>query len=101
MTQIINGKKYSTDTAELIGADGFGHRRNFKWWREELYLKVTGEYFLHGEGGPLSKYVYYISANEWCGCEKIIPLTLAEDKEWAKEHLNHDTYIKVFDESNK
>ena len=100
MTKIIGGKKYSTDTATVVGADGFGNKRNFKWWREKLYLKITGEFFLYGEGGPLSKYRHYYSANEWSGSEEIIPLSLEEAREWAKEHLKRDTYTKVFEEDN-
>lgn len=98
MTKIINGKKYSTNTATVVGADGFGNKRNFKWWRKKLYLKTTGEFFLYGEGGPLSKYRYYYNANEWSGSEEIIPLSNEEAREWAKEHLSRDVYTKIFEE---
>ena len=101
MTKVINGKKYSTETAEMVGYDGFARRGNFKWWCERLYLKVTGEYFLHGMGGPLSHYRQKIGQNEWSGSEKIIPMTYPEAKAWAKKHLNYDKYITLFDNDIK
>jgi len=49
MKQIINGKKYDTDTAEhLATAHCTENPNDFGYWRERLYLKKTGEYFLRG-----------------------------------------------------
>ena len=52
MKQIINGKKYDTETAERLACEDAGLPVNdFAYWCEELYRKKTGEFFLHGEGG--------------------------------------------------
>lgn len=96
MKKIINGKRYDTDTAKEIGYDSYSNRRDFSFWEETLYRKNTGEYFLHGEGGPASKYAVTIGQNEWSGGEKIIPLNEAAAKKWAEDHLSADEYEKNF-----
>ena len=57
MQKIIRGKKYDTDTAKEVCCYSnnlpFG---DFDWVQETLYVKRTGEYFLHGKGGARSKY---------------------------------------------
>ena len=57
MQKIIRGKKYDTDTAKEVCCYSnnlpFG---DFDWIQETLYVKRTGEYFLHGKGGARSKY---------------------------------------------
>ena len=96
MKKIINGKRYNTDTATLIGSTGHGYPGDLEYWTEELYRKKTGEFFLYGEGGPMSKYSRRIGENEWSGGEEIRPLSLKEAQEWAEEHLTADEYEQVF-----
>ena len=96
MKKIINGKRYNTDTATLIGSTGHGYPGDLEYWTEELYRKKTGEFFLYGEGGPMSKYSRRIGENEWSGGEEIRPLSLKEAQEWAEEYLDGDEYEKVF-----
>jgi len=57
-----------------------------------------GEYFLRGEGGPRSKYAEAVGPSEWCGGEKVIPLTLDSAQKWAEEYLDADEYEKIFGE---
>jgi len=96
MKKIINGKRYDTETATLIGEASYSNRSDFRYWHEELYQKKTGEYFLYGEGGPASKYSKTIGLNEWTGSEAIVPLTLKEAQEWGEKYLDADEYEKVF-----
>lgn len=98
MKQIISGKLYNTATAKLCGIDSYSNGRDFSYWREELYRKKTGEFFLYGEGGPSSRYSRSCGQNEWCGGEKISPMTEAEAREWAEKHLTADEYIEIFGE---
>lgn len=97
MKKIINNKVYDTVTATMVGrwANG-GNWRDFSHTEEALYRKHTGEFFLHGEGGPMTHYARTISDNEWSGGEKIIPLTAAKAREWAEEHLSVDEYAVIF-----
>lgn len=96
MKKIIRGKKYDTETAELIGEYQYSYPRDFHYCREELYRKRTGEFFLHGEGGPLSKYSESVGQNEWSGGEEIIPIDLIDAKNWVEENCDTDTYEKLF-----
>ena len=96
MRKIINGKLYDTDTARCIGSDSYSNTRDFHHWSEELYVKRTGEYFLFGEGGPLSKYSRSLGDNEWSGGEQIIPLSYDKARKWAEEHLSADEYEEAF-----
>ena len=96
MKKIINGKRYDTDTAKMLASDSYSNPRDFRHWREPLYRKNTGEYFLHGEGGPMSRYAETIGQNEWSGGQKIMPLTIEAAQEWAEEHLDGDEYEQIF-----
>ena len=94
MKKIINNKVYDTDTARELGMDAGGD--GFSGWCERLYQKRTGEFFLYGEGGPMTKYAHTIGQNSWSGGEKIMPLSAAKAREWAEEHLDGDDYEAIF-----
>lgn len=94
MKKIISNKLYDTDTARMVGWDDGGD--GFYHWREELYQKRTGEYFLYGSGGAASRYAVCTWANEWSGGEKIIPLDLEAARKWAEAHLSAERYGEIF-----
>ena len=97
MKKIINGKMYNTESAKNIGNTyGGGGVNDFRYYFETLYLKKTGEFFLAGRGGPMSKYSVQVEQNSWSGGSKIIPLTYLEAKEWAEKALTADEYEDVF-----
>ena len=96
MKKIINNKVYDTDKAHELGSDSYSNRRDFHFWAETLYQKRTGEFFLHGEGGPLTKYAESIGQNQWSGSEKIIPLDMDAARKWVEEHLDADAYEAIF-----
>lgn len=98
MKKIINNKKYDTTTAREVGSDSYSNPRDFHHWSETLYCKRTGEYFLHGEGGPASKYAERVEQNSWSGGEQIIPLSYANARKWAEEHLSADEFEAEFGE---
>lgn len=97
MKKIINGRRYDTDSAKFLGSNSYGNLRDFHHWHEELYRKNTGEFFLYGKGGPMSRYAEAVDANSWCGGERIIPLTVEAAKKWAEENLEADDYEKIFE----
>lgn len=99
MKKVIRGRLYDTSTAQLIGetSGGSADRTNFEFWEEGLYKKKTGEYFLHCEGGALSKYAKHCGSNSGPG-ERIIPLTFEAAQQWAEKNLSGEHYIEEFGE---
>lgn len=97
MKKIIKNLLYSTETAKELGSWGnnLGYR-DFGHMTETLYQKRTGEFFLHGEGGPMTKYAESAGQNTWTGGERIIPLSVESARKWAEEHLSVDEYEKIF-----
>lgn len=89
---------YNTITAELIAEDSYSNPGDFRYWHEALYKKKTGEYFLYGEGGPLSMYRTELGLNSWDSGENIQPLSVEEAKKWAEQHSSAEEYIKAFGE---
>ena len=99
MKKSINGKVYDTDTARELGSwANMADRRNFSQFEETLYRKKTGEFFLCGEGGPMTKYAQAVGQNEWSGGSRIMPLDFSEARQWAEEHLDADEYESIFGE---
>lgn len=96
MKKIINGKKYDTDTARKLASYGNGLLPNdFRCIEESLYQKKTGEYFLYGEGGPMTKYAVSCGNNSTTGSSMITPISEAEARAWVEEHAN-DLYEEIF-----
>jgi len=93
MMRIINTKKYDTETATYI--DDFTstedyNRTNFNFYREALYKKRTGEYFLYIEGWGVGRGRGYD--------EKICPITLDKAKKWVEENSSGELYEELFGE---
>ena len=102
MKKIINGKVYDTEKAKKVASWYSSYARNdFHYYEEELYKKKTGEFFLYGEGNAASPYSRSCGQNEWCGGEKIVPLTFKEAQEWAEKHLDGDDYCDIFGEPDE
>lgn len=98
MKKIINGRKYNTETArELASWDNGYIGSDFSFIVEVLYKKKTGEYFLYGFGGPMSKYAESCGANLTWGSE-IIPMNEIEAKRWSEKKLSCEKYEELFGE---
>lgn len=92
MKKIIDGKKYSTKTAQKMGERDNGYAASdFNYMAETLYRKKTGEFFLHSEDGGLN-------GDSIGGGERITPLSEKEAKEWAEARLEVDEYEAIFGE---
>ena len=96
MKKIIGGKKYDTETAKQVSKTWSAGEGSLGWTEETLYRKKTGEYFLHGEGGPQTRYAEAYGQSGWTGGERIMPLTYDEASEWAEQHMDADAYIAAF-----
>lgn len=99
MKKIINGKIYDTKTAvDLEFYSNLSNYRDDRYYEETLYRKKTGEFFLHGIGGPASKYAVIHPDRLRTGGTSIIPLTDVQAMLWVEEHSNTAMYISIFGE---
>jgi hypothetical protein len=102
MKKIINGKRFDSHNAITIGHyDNIGHgassMSDFHWWEATLYrTQRSGQYFLAGEGGALSRFAQSAGQNSWTGGEDLVPMTKAEAMEWAERYLDAETVEEYF-----
>jgi len=98
MRKIIRSKIYDTEKAQHIGSWDNGHySSDFEYCSEDLYRKKSGEFFMYGEGGPLSRYAKR-HGNDVSYGKRITPLSYEAAQKWAEEHLDADQYIAIFGE---
>lgn len=95
MKKVIRGHVYSTDTARKLANYSHGEPADFDHIEEALYRTKAGTYFLHGQGGPLTKYAAESVAGSAPG-EKIIPLTEEQAKAWATGTLGESECNRIF-----
>ena len=99
MIRVINGAKYNTDTAKPLGVWNNGlSSDNLNYCAEALYRTKAGRYFIHGVGGPNTRYNKIIGDSSWAGGEDIQPLSIGAAKAWAEDHLGGAAYIYIFGE---
>lgn len=102
MKKYLNNKLYDTSTATLVGANSNKlPASDFSWMWESLYRKRTGEYFLFGEGGPMTRYGESCGNNEYGYGKSIIPLTFEAAQKWAEKNLEEDEYESEFHPSEE
>jgi len=86
MIKIINGKRYDTKTASMIESwdNGLGSN-DFHNCSEDLYRTSKGNYFIHGDGGAMTRWSESNGNTTW-GSSGIEALTFKEVLEWLEEH---------------
>ena len=86
-SKIIDGKRYSTDTATKVASwqNSYGYS-DFHHMEEDLYITPKGAWFLVGEGGALSKYAQSCGNNSTCGGVEWTALSVDEAFEWLQQH---------------
>lgn len=103
MKKYINGKVYDTERAVQLADYEYSLKSQLDWYREELYRKRTGEFFIYGVGHFDSFYCKKSGSSSASG-EKIIPLSYDEARAWAAEKLDAAVYDAIFgvpEESDK
>lgn len=97
MKRIIDGRRYDTETATEIYEWSDKAPSDFGYIEETLYCKRTGEYFLYGYGGPMTRYAEREKyGSGFCYGSTIIPMTYEEARIWAEEHMDADDYEREF-----
>ena len=93
MRKVIDGHRYDTDTARLVGSWESGEDAgDLHYVSETLYRTKAGLYFVHGEGGARSRYAEQVEQNAWGSGSKIVALSPEAAREWAEEHLTGEEY---------
>lgn len=101
MKKVIEGSLYNTDTARLIGEWDNRRYGSLDFCCERLYRTKSGKYFLHGEGGAMSKYARSCGCNHWSSGEIIMPMSEVAAREWADDHLSADDFLSSFSYSSQ
>ena len=96
MKQIIDGKRYDTETATEIGCDSFGNTGDFSHWEEALYHTKSCQFFLAGTGGGNTQYAHQVSSNSRAGGSRITVLSPPEAFAWAESHLTTEEIEGAF-----
>ena len=97
MKKVINGKIYNTETATLIHQWDNGRRGDFSSCEEDLYRTKKGAFFIHGGGGPNSRWFRSLGPSSWCGGEDIEALEIPEVRQWLENHeVDPDVSLSVF-----
>ncbi len=96
MTKVIDGKKYSTETATEVAEFYNTHdRSNFSHYSETLYITPKGNWFVQVDGGPLTTAAVH-NGNETSGSCYLEAYSPEEALEWLSEHADGDTVAKYF-----
>lgn len=97
MKKIINGVRYDTDKAELIGKYETNRGRNdFSWFKAALYVTPKARrYFLAGEGGPMTRFAKPLDNGATYG-EGLFPMEPTEAREWAEQYLSTEAVEEHF-----
>ena len=97
MKQVINGKEYNTDTADLVADFDNGYPvSDFHHFSEALYKTKKGQFFIAGEGGALTPYASSHGSSKGYGASLRL-VTESEALEWCEEaKINPDTIKEHF-----
>lgn len=94
MKKRIKNKLYNTESAKMICSwDNNLPANDFAWCSATLHQKATGPYFIHLEGGAMSRYASRMSDGSYGYGEDII--VIADDI--AKKIMDLDELREVLD----
>lgn len=94
MKDRIGTLSYNTETAKKIGEYSSDLPTNdFGYYKETLYKKRTGEYFLAGYGGPKRNYFEIVNGKKVMQSSSTIkPLTFNQAKQWHQDFILDSDY---------
>ncbi len=96
MKRIINGKRYDTESAEIIASWSNGYNPgDFNYCDEDLHKTKKGAYFIAGDGGALSKYAESCE-NGSCSGEGIRVLDEDQAFAWLEQTGNTEALESEF-----
>lgn len=97
MRKIINGSRYSTDTAKKIAHwESDQDYTCFTHCEETLYRTKAGKWFIHGTGNSATVYSVRRSDGWAVPGEQIVPLSDEVAQNWALERLGEEQRDAIF-----
>ena len=97
MKKIINGTRYDTTKADLIGSTSGGSQSDFRYFHEKLYRTPrSGKFFIHGKGHGMTRWARILDGGNSRGWgEGILPISNTEALEWAEQYMDADELKKL------
>lgn len=96
MKKIINGRKYDTETAELVASYGYSNVGDFHYWEEDLYRTKFGNWFIVGSGGPMSMYCESANGNTWGLSNVFKPIDPNDAMEWLEQYAEDTEALEKY-----
>jgi hypothetical protein len=97
MIQIIDGRRYNTETATQVYAYSNGVGSNdFQYLRETLYRTPKGSWFIHYDGGAMTQYARSCGRNSRCGDSGLKAMTPDQAYAWLELHFQTDAIEEYF-----
>ena len=101
MKKIINGTTYNTETAKKIASRECRYYQSTdEYFVERIYKTKKGRYFLHGDGGMMTKYAKYYDDGSIGGGEEIYPLSEKEAKKLIRKKFSAEEYAAEWPSEN-
>lgn len=104
MKKTINGKRFDTETATLIGFVNnlvgtfpAESKDGPTYWEAGLYVTPRSkEYFLAGKGGPMTRFAQHKDGSRYRGGAGVVPMTDKDAADFAKWYLNPSVVEQYF-----
>ena len=98
MKKVVNGKIYDTENATLIAEYAYGLNSNPGWETTALYYDPKGDFFIAGEGGPITRWGVSIGKNQWSEGSGIQVITNDEALRFAEQwEASPETIAQYFE----
>lgn len=96
--KIIDRVVYDTEKSEEVHSwENHYSRMDFDFVAEVLYRTPKGNFFLVGEGGPMSKYAVPAGSNATSGSsDNIIPIGKERVISWLERHDGDEKLLELF-----
>lgn len=100
MKQIIDGKLYDTETAELVVDISLQDRdqRAFDYDDTQLYRTRKGQFFVAGVGGATSRWRVQVEGNMWGGGSGLHLIDEDDARALVERFGSPETFIRFFGE---
>ncbi len=87
MRKVVNRKVYDTEKAtKVVHWSNRKPAGDFDKCKETLYVTDNGRYFLHGEGGPKTRWKSNVPTGGWGWGEDIVPMSKEDAMSWLGVH---------------